>query len=143
MVILISLKICLFNVKRLSNKNRNDIIYNHLTVRLPKEEEGIGDGKDSFLINPFGMLFSEVTASSLIKVDIDGNILDQGSTKCPINKAGNHNTTTQHTTQHNATKTTQRKHSTMQLNKTQQKKTQSNTTQRKHNTTQHNSKNNI
>jgi len=57
-----------------------DLIYNHITVSVP--------GEDSFLINPFGLLFSEITASSLVKVDIDGNILDPGCTEYGINKAG-------------------------------------------------------
>ena len=60
------------------------MIYNHLTVRLPAKD---GE-KDRFLINPYGLLFSEVTAASLIAVDIEGNIVDQGTTKYSINKAG-------------------------------------------------------
>ncbi|MEP6869537.1 MAG: class II aldolase/adducin family protein, partial [Novosphingobium sp.] len=44
-------------------------------------------GEDqAFLINPFGLLYDEVTASNLVKIDIDGNTLD-GSTY-PVNKAG-------------------------------------------------------
>src|SRR3546814_15339293 len=44
----------------------DEMIFNHVTVKVPDE-----DG--SYLINPYGMHFSEVTASSLIKLDIDGN----------------------------------------------------------------------
>lgn len=45
-----------------------ELIFNHITLRVPGEE-------GAFLINPFGLHFSEVTASNLIKVDIDGNKL--------------------------------------------------------------------
>ena len=57
----------------------DEMIYNHITVRL--EEEG------TFLINPYGMHFSEVTASSLVKVDIDGNKLDADN-PWHVNRAG-------------------------------------------------------
>jgi adducin len=40
------------------------------------------------LINPFGLLFSEMTASSLVKIDFDGNIIDPGTTALGINKTG-------------------------------------------------------
>jgi len=58
-----------------------DLIYNHLTAAVPEE-----DGH--FLINPFGLLFNEITASSLIKVDLNGNIIDPGNTTFQINKPG-------------------------------------------------------
>jgi ribulose-5-phosphate 4-epimerase/fuculose-1-phosphate aldolase len=57
----------------------SEMIYNHITVKLPDE-----DG--AFLINPFGLHFSEVTASSLVKIDIDGNKLDDSP--YPVNRAG-------------------------------------------------------
>jgi len=57
------------------------IIYSHITARLP-------DNKNHFLINPYGMQYSEITASSLIKVDKEGKIIDAGSTVLPVNKAG-------------------------------------------------------
>ena len=44
-------------------------IYNHISLRVPGE-----DG--AFLINPYGLLYSEVCASNLVKIDIDGNTLD-------------------------------------------------------------------
>ena len=47
----------------------DEMIFNHITVKVPDEE-------GSYLINPYGMHFSEVTASSLIKIDIDGNKLE-------------------------------------------------------------------
>lgn len=58
----------------------DEMIYNHITLRVPGE-----DG--AFLINPFGMHYSEITASSLVKIDIDGNSLDPDNT-WPVNKAG-------------------------------------------------------
>jgi ribulose-5-phosphate 4-epimerase/fuculose-1-phosphate aldolase len=56
-----------------------ELIYNHITLRVPDEE-------GAFLINPYGFHFSEVTASSLVKIDIEGNRLDDS--KAPINQAG-------------------------------------------------------
>uniref|UniRef100_A0AC35FTX3 Class II aldolase/adducin N-terminal domain-containing protein n=1 Tax=Panagrolaimus sp. PS1159 TaxID=55785 RepID=A0AC35FTX3_9BILA len=57
-------------------------IYNHITIRLP------GDDPPEILINPFGLLYHEITASSLVKISLDGKILDSGTTKLGINKAG-------------------------------------------------------
>jgi ribulose-5-phosphate 4-epimerase/fuculose-1-phosphate aldolase len=57
----------------------SESIYNHISLRVPGE-----DG--AFLINPFGLLYSEVCASNLVKIDIDGNTLDGSS--WPVNKAG-------------------------------------------------------
>lgn len=42
---------------------------------------------EDYLLNPFGLLYSEVTASSLVKVDVKGNVLDGGSTSLGISKA--------------------------------------------------------
>ncbi|XP_020895547.1 alpha-adducin [Exaiptasia diaphana] len=56
-------------------------IYGHVTARTSPEDE-------HFLLNPFGLLYSEVTASSLIKVDLKGNVIDNGSTNLGVNKAG-------------------------------------------------------
>ncbi|MEY4284830.1 MAG: class II aldolase/adducin family protein [Betaproteobacteria bacterium] len=60
-----------------------EMIYNHITVRLPAE---VTQGDNQFLINPFGLHYSEVTASNLVKVNLAGEVLD-GSTH-PINPAG-------------------------------------------------------
>lgn len=57
----------------------SEMIYNHITVKLPGD-----DG--AFLINPFGLHFSEVKASNLVKIDIDGNKLDDNP--YPVNLAG-------------------------------------------------------
>ena len=60
-----------------------EMIYNHITVRLPDSVTG---GAKQFLINPFGLHYSEVTAGNLVKIDLQGNVLD-GSTY-PVNPAG-------------------------------------------------------
>jgi len=44
-----------------------EMIYNHITVRLP---ESVSGGQKQFLINPFGLHYSEVTASNLLKIDL-------------------------------------------------------------------------
>ncbi|HAP28425.1 MAG TPA: class II aldolase [Achromobacter sp.] len=58
----------------------SDLIYNHITARIP-------DTDDHLLINPYGMMYDEITASSLVKIDLAGNILDQPS-GYGINAAG-------------------------------------------------------
>ncbi|XP_075202946.1 alpha-adducin isoform X11 [Anomaloglossus baeobatrachus] len=59
----------------------SQLIYNHITVRVSSEQE-------HFLIVPFGLLYSEVTASSLVKVNLQGDMVDRGSTNLGVNKAG-------------------------------------------------------
>jgi len=56
----------------------SDMTRTHISAKVPDEE--------AFLLNPFGLMFNEVTASSLIKVDIDGNVLSESLYK--INPAG-------------------------------------------------------
>ncbi len=56
-----------------------DQIYTHISAQVPGPEE-------HFLLNPYGLMFDEVTASSLVKVDLDGNIVDD--TPWQINQAG-------------------------------------------------------
>ena len=56
-----------------------DLLGTHLSVRVP-------DAEDQFLINPYGLLFEEITASSLIKVDEEGNVLSE--TEYDVNPAG-------------------------------------------------------
>ena len=56
-----------------------DLVFTHISAKL--------DGPDEqFLINPYGMLFEEITASSLVKVDIHGNVI--GTASHPVNPAG-------------------------------------------------------
>ena len=60
-----------------------EMIYNHITVRLPDSVTG---GKKHFLINPFGLHYSEVTASNLVKINLQGDVLD--GSPYPVNPAG-------------------------------------------------------
>ncbi|GAB5467970.1 MAG: class II aldolase/adducin family protein [Rhodospirillales bacterium] len=57
----------------------DDLIYTHISARVPGPDE-------HFLINPFGLLYEEVTASNLIKVDLEGRLLDESPWE--INPAG-------------------------------------------------------
>ena len=56
-----------------------ELIYNHITVKLPGDDH-------HFLINPYGLHYSEVKASNLVKVDIEGNIVED--TDYAVNPAG-------------------------------------------------------
>ena len=56
-----------------------DTIYTHISMRVP--------GRDQFLINPYGLLYDEISASSLVKVDANGEIISD-PTGMGINKAG-------------------------------------------------------
>jgi ribulose-5-phosphate 4-epimerase/fuculose-1-phosphate aldolase len=57
-----------------------EMIANHISARLPGSH-------GEFLINPYGMLYEEVTASSLIRIDLDGNVLFN-ATGYGVNRAG-------------------------------------------------------
>ena len=57
----------------------DDLIFTHISARIPGPEH-------HFLINPYGMMFEEITASSLVKVDLDGNQLTKSHYS--INPAG-------------------------------------------------------
>ena len=56
-----------------------DLVFTHITARVPSTE-------DQFLINPYGMFFDEITASSLVKIDVHGNTLQDSP--YPVNPAG-------------------------------------------------------
>jgi len=56
----------------------DDLVATHISARVP--------GEDTFLINPFGMLFEEITPASLVKVDMHGEIV--GHSEWGVNKAG-------------------------------------------------------
>jgi ribulose-5-phosphate 4-epimerase/fuculose-1-phosphate aldolase len=56
-----------------------EMIFSHITLRLPGPER-------HFLINPFGLWYREVTASNLVKIDLDGNPV--GPSEWPVNRAG-------------------------------------------------------
>ena len=58
-----------------------DLHLNHISARVPGNEE-------HFLINPFGMMYEEITASSLIKVDLKGNIIANQNPEYTVNLPG-------------------------------------------------------
>lgn len=58
----------------------DDLVLTHISARLP-------GGENHFLINPFGLMYCEVTASNLVKIDLEGNKVDPDETN-EINRAG-------------------------------------------------------
>lgn len=63
-----------------------DLVFTHISVRLPDELNEDGKPEERFLINPYGVLFNEMTASSLVKIDLNGKICQD--TPYFINPAG-------------------------------------------------------
>ena len=57
----------------------DDLVFTHISARVPGED-------NAFLINPYGLMFEEITASSLVKVDMHGNKLEESA--YPVNPAG-------------------------------------------------------
>src|SRR6201982_2059344 len=57
----------------------DDLVFTHISARVPGPDH-------HFLINPYGLMFEEITASSLVKIDMDGNKLQE--TDFPVNPAG-------------------------------------------------------
>lgn len=57
----------------------DDLVFTHISARVPGTE-------GEFLINPYGLMFEEITASSLIKVDLQGNKIEDSP--FPVNPAG-------------------------------------------------------
>ena len=57
----------------------DDLVFTHISARVPGTE-------DQFLINPYGLMFEEITASSLVKIDLQGNKLEDSD--YPVNPAG-------------------------------------------------------
>ncbi len=53
-----------------------ELIYNHISLRVPAAAEGAADQTPAFLINPFGLHYTEVRASNLVKIDLQGRVLD-------------------------------------------------------------------
>ena len=56
-----------------------DLVFTHITARVPGAE-------DQFLINPYGVFFDEITASSLVKIDLEGRKVEDSP--FPVNPAG-------------------------------------------------------
>ena len=59
----------------------DDLVYNHISARVPGEE-------GHFLINAYGMTYDEITASSLVKIDHDGSVVQDSGTGYGVNHAG-------------------------------------------------------
>lgn len=59
----------------------NDLVYNHVSGRVPGEN-------GHFLINAYGLAYEEVTASSLVKIDLEGNVVLDSGTGYGVNRAG-------------------------------------------------------
>ena len=57
----------------------DDLVFTHISARVPGEE-------NHFLLNPYGLLFDEIKASDLVKIDLDGNIVSE--TEYFVNAAG-------------------------------------------------------
>src|SRR5215472_2938494 len=57
----------------------SDLVYNHITARVP-------DTENQYFINPYGLMYDEITASNLVKIDLEGNIV--GKSIHDINRAG-------------------------------------------------------
>lgn len=57
----------------------DELVFTHISLRIPGPDH-------HFLINPYGMLFEEITASSLVKIDLEGNKLEESP--WPVNPAG-------------------------------------------------------
>ena len=56
-----------------------DLVFTHISLRVPGTE-------DQFLINPYGVFFDEISASSLVKIDLEGNKVEDSP--FPVNAAG-------------------------------------------------------
>ncbi|WP_302174895.1 class II aldolase/adducin family protein [uncultured Hydrogenophaga sp.] len=61
----------------------SDLVFTHISAKLP---ESVTGGEHQFLINPYGLMFDEITASSLVKVDMACNKLHDSP--FPVNPAG-------------------------------------------------------
>jgi ribulose-5-phosphate 4-epimerase/fuculose-1-phosphate aldolase len=63
----------------ISHFGMDDLVFTHISARVP-------GSPDHFLINPYGMRFDEITASSLVKIDHEGILV--GESPWPVNQAG-------------------------------------------------------
>ena len=74
------LRIQLAAAYRLADKyGMSELIYTHISLRVPGPNP-------AYLLNPYGMLFSQITTSSLVKLDFEGKLV--GPTEWPVNRAG-------------------------------------------------------
>ena len=65
----------------LAHFKMTDIIYTHISARLPGDE-------DTFLINHYGVLFDRMRASDLVRIDVNGKIIEPNASEKPVNQAG-------------------------------------------------------
>src|SRR5919106_1034366 len=63
----------------IAHYDMDDLFATHISARVPGPDE-------HFLLNPYGLLYTQITASNLVKVDLDGNIVSD--TEYTINPAG-------------------------------------------------------
>jgi ribulose-5-phosphate 4-epimerase/fuculose-1-phosphate aldolase len=63
----------------ISHFGMDDLVFTHISARVPGTT-------NHFFINPYGMHFSEITASSLVKIDLEGDLVEES--EYPVNKAG-------------------------------------------------------
>ena len=54
-----------------------DLVFTHISARLPDEINEKGEAEERFLINPYGVMFDEITASCLVKIDLNGTICQE------------------------------------------------------------------
>lgn len=74
------LRVQLAAAYRLADKyGMSELIYTHISLRVPGPTP-------TYLLNPHGMLFNQITASSLVKLDLEGKVV--GPTEWPVNRAG-------------------------------------------------------
>lgn len=64
----------------------SDLVFTHISARLPDEANDKGEMEHRFLINPYGVMFDEMTASSLVKIDVNGAV--KQDTPYFVNPAG-------------------------------------------------------
>jgi ribulose-5-phosphate 4-epimerase/fuculose-1-phosphate aldolase len=64
-----------------SHFGMSDLVYNHITARIP-------GGQEHLLINAYGLMYDEITASNLVTIDIDGKVLNNPNSDLGINLAG-------------------------------------------------------
>src|SRR3546814_17985626 len=70
--------VCSSDLHLCALKKWDDLIYTHISATVP-------GAQNHFLINPFGFRFDEITASNLVKIDLQGNIIGDQSQRVNVN----------------------------------------------------------
>lgn len=68
-----------------SHFGMTDLVYNHITARVPSASDA---EPERLLINAYGLLYDEITASNLLTIDIDGNVVANAHSQYGVNQAG-------------------------------------------------------